>query len=234
MTEQSRFHTRFTTIGAVLLVVGGAMLALNFSPQSYFYGWVFWACMTFGCLALSLLHHMAKGSWGYPIMRLLEAGGGWRMLALFGLFFVPIALAWKNELYSWTQPAVAHLPKVAAKMPFLNLFGYLSLGTFAVFIFWAYRNEAWQKKEDETGDEKYLRWKTNWSSGFFPFFVLIINFAFTMWVMSMRPEWFSTMYGIWFLMQQALGAIAIMAMSINGTIVWRRAPGLRASTAVGR
>lgn len=213
--EQTRFHTRFTAIGGIAFLIGVILLGTGFSAQSYFYGWIFWACMTFGCFGLSLLHHMAKGSWGYPVMRLLEAGGGWKMLTVFGLAFIPIATVFKHELYPWTHEAEQALPLVAAKMPFLNMFGVLSIATFVIFIIFAFRNENWQRMEDETGDKKFLRWRTNWSSGFFPFFVLLINFAFTMWSMSMMPEWFSTIYGVWFLVQQGLAAMAMIAIIVG-------------------
>lgn len=218
--EHTRFHTRFMTVGVVALIAGLAMLASKLGDsavfsQSYFYGWMFWGCATFGCFALSLLHHMAKGSWGYPVMRLLEAGGGWKMLLVFAVLFIPIATTFKGPLYPWTHAATQQLPKVANKMSFLNLYPYFTVAVFVVFLFFAYRNETWLQKEDETGDKRYLRWRTNWSSGFFPFFVLFINFAMTMWVMSMRPEWFSTMYGIWFLVQMGLAAMAIVAIIVG-------------------
>lgn len=213
--ETTRFHTRMATLGGLGLIVGAVMLGTGFSPQSYFYGWVFWACVTFGCFGLSLLHHMAKGSWGYPIMRLLEAGGGWKMLTFVGASFIPISAMWMHDLYPWTHEEHANIPMVAAKMPFLNMFVPISLLTFLAFIFFAYRNEHWQKMQDETGDVKFLHWRTNWSSGFFPFFILFINFAFTLWAMSMMPEWFSTMYGVWFVVQQGLTALAIIAIIVG-------------------
>ncbi len=218
--EQTRFHTRFQAIGLLAFVVGAVLLFMKFGEQQvfaqgYFYGWIFWGCMTFGCFALSLLHHMAKGSWGYPVMRLLEAGGGWKMLAVFALGFVPIATMFKGDLYPWTHAEEQQIRVVAHKMDFLNMFPVLTVVTFLVFIFFAYRNETWLKSEDETGDKKFLRWRTNWSSGFFPFFVLFVNFAMTMWVMSMRPEWYSTMYGIWFLVQMGLAAMSVVAIVVG-------------------
>lgn len=214
--EQTKFHTKFTTIGALALVAGVLMTLSGPNEQSYFYGWIFWACVTFGFFGLSLLHHMAKGSWGYPVMRLLEAGGGWKMLFVFGLAFVPIMTQFKHALYPWTHADHRAIPVVAAKLPFLDgWFVPLSVLTFVLFIFWAYRNERWQRLEDETGDVKWRNMRTNWTSGFFPFFVLLINFAFTLWWMSMRPEWFSTISGIWFLVQQGLVAMAIIAIIIG-------------------
>jgi hypothetical protein len=215
--EQTRFHTRMQTLGGAAFFVGAILFALNANAGSYFYGWLFWACMTFGCFALSLLHHMAKGSWGYPVLRLLEAGGGWKMLAVFGVLFVPVLFEpMKHALYPWTHAEERALPILQHKLGFYD-FGFipLTLFTFAAVIFFAYRNEVWLQKEDETGDERYRRWRTNWSSGFFPVFVLIVNFAMTMWVMSMRPEWFSTMYGIWFLVQMGLAGMSVVAIIVG-------------------
>jgi hypothetical protein len=218
--EQTRFHTRFQLLGVIGLIAGAILMGVQFKQavfaQSYFYGWFFWGGLTFGCFAISLLHHMAKGSWGYPIMRLLEAGGGWKMLLLFAVGFVPIAAMFMHDLYPWTHAEHQANKFVAHKLPFLeNWFLPFSIATFLFFIVFAWRNEIWQKGEDDTGEAKYLRWRTNWSSGFFPFFVLFINFAITLWVMSMRPEWFSTMYGIWFLVQMGLGAMAVMAIIVG-------------------
>jgi hypothetical protein len=214
--EQTRFHTRFQTIGVVALLVGGVLLGLNWNSGSYFYGWIFWACVTFGCFALSLLHHMAKGSWGYPVMRLLEAGGGWKMITVFAVLFAPVAAFMMHDLYPWTHAAEQQNKFVAHKLPFLeNWFVPFSVATFLFFIVFALRNEAWLQKEDETGEKRFLQWRTNWSSGFFPFFVLFVNFAITLWVMSMRPEWFSTMYGVWFLVQMGLAAMSIVAIVVG-------------------
>lgn len=222
--EQTRFHTRFQAIGILALIAGAILMGMSFGQQavfaqSYFYGWFFWGGLTFGCFAISLLHHMAKGSWGYPIMRLLEAGGGWKMLSIYGvLFFLPILALphYMHDLYLWKHEDHRSIPLVAHKLPFFdNWFLPFSAATFLFFIVFAYRNEMWQKGEDDTGDKKFLRWRTNWSSGFFPFFVLFVNFAMTLWVMSMRPEWFSTMYGVWFLVQMGLGAMAVMAIIVG-------------------
>ena len=61
--EQTQIHLRFRLIGAVALVIGGiAWMSGGFEATSYFYGWVFWACMTFGFLGVSLLPHMAQRS----------------------------------------------------------------------------------------------------------------------------------------------------------------------------
>ncbi|HXH62355.1 MAG TPA: hypothetical protein VNI20_13490 [Fimbriimonadaceae bacterium] len=214
--ETTRFHSKMQVMGVIALIIGAIILATNFTPQSYFYGWVFWACVAFGFFGLSLLHHMAKGSWGYPVMRLLEAGGGWEMLLLFGLLFTPVWMSWRPALYSWMHEAERKIPIVAAKLSFLdNWYVPFTIAMFLVFVFFAYRNEMWLKKEDETGEKVYLQRRTNWSSFFFPFFVVGINFAVTLWIMSMRPEWYSTMYGIWFVVQQGLAAMAIVAIIIG-------------------
>ena len=47
--EETQIHLRFRAIGMAARVIGGvAWFSGGFEATSYFYGWVFWACMTFG------------------------------------------------------------------------------------------------------------------------------------------------------------------------------------------
>ena len=221
--EQTTFHKSFQTIGLIGLVVGlGLMFGTgSFTAQSVFYGWVFWTCVTFGFFSLSVLHHMTKGSWGYPIRRLLEAGSHPLMMLVFAIPILLIAFnigGWLDVLYpEWAPgPGEGEHMLGAQKLAFLQKgFPIMTVATFAVFIAMSHFSIKWQKNLDDTGDEKWLRRLTNWNSGFFPVFVLFINFSITFWVMSMKPHWYSTIYGIWFLVQQGLVALAIIAIIVG-------------------
>lgn len=186
--------------------------------QSYVYAFAALATVTFGFFGLSLLHHAAKGHWGYPTMRLLEAGGGWRSILLVAAAFVPVAFVWTKQLYPWANPeVVAADPVLQHKLPYLNLtrwtvFGFLALGAFA---FWAYRNSMWLRNQEKDGDPKWRDLRTNWSAPGLVMFVVFANFLYTDWVMSQDPHWLSTIYGIWFIVGGVLAALAIVAIVIG-------------------
>ena len=217
----NNFYKVFITLGGALLVAGVALYFLGTDGLdsrerllTYLYGWLFWACLTFGCFGLSLLHHMAKGHWGYPVMRLLEAGGGPLMLLVTFVLFLPI-LVNVETVYPWVGMSVEEIGPKAEWYLTTKFWQVRTVAYFAIFIFMSYRNRMWQRKLDDTGDRKYLRWITNWSSGFFPVYFLLMNFAITDWAQSLLPHWFSTMYGIWFIVMQALGAIALVAIIVG-------------------
>ena len=91
------------------LQIGGAVLALSligifFSPaqffRSYLFAYVFWAGLTLGCLAVTLLHHLSGGRWGAVVRRFLESST--KTFPLLALMFLPI-LAGMHSLYEWTD-----------------------------------------------------------------------------------------------------------------------------------
>ena len=52
-------------LGGILLLVAIAMMMTGMRQtmlQSYLWAWVFWGGLTFGCFAMTLLHHSLKGS----------------------------------------------------------------------------------------------------------------------------------------------------------------------------
>ena len=44
------------------------------------------------------------------------------------------------------------------------------------------------------------------------FYVLSVNFAFTDWVMALEPHWYSTIFGLWFIVGQGLLANGLVTL----------------------
>src|SRR5438552_2408594 len=82
--------------GVLLAIVGIVLFVLalgNNDPnvwQSYLVGFIIWMGLTLGCLALTLLKHVTRGSWGFPIIRFLETGA--MMVPLMAILFIPILM----------------------------------------------------------------------------------------------------------------------------------------------
>src|SRR5437016_7311814 len=98
----SRVSTRALIVGIVfsaLLVVGAFLDRVQFF-HAYLIGFIFWAGITVGSLALLMLQHLTGGTWGLVIRRVLEAGT--RTLPLVLLLFVPVVLGLK-QIYPWTN-----------------------------------------------------------------------------------------------------------------------------------
>lgn len=224
---KSRFIAGWTSLGIIVLVLGvlvvvasllqgGGMEAL---PKAYFFGWLFWAGVTLGCTGLALLHHVVRAKWSMPMFRLWEAGGGWQMLLVVGLLFAPILFLWGPEVWKWMLPEVVKEDKmVAHKAPYLN--------QFAMAIRWViyFGGLAWamwflaglMKKEEQTGKKAFSD-QRNWvAPPLLAVYVLFINFAMTDWAMSLDVHWFSTIYGVWRMIEFGICAMCIGLM-IYGT-----------------
>lgn len=190
--------------------------------QAYLFAYVFWIGFSLGSFALTLLHHVVRGTWGLPILRILEAGS--RTLPLMAFLFVPIAIAAAlGELFPWSFPEqeIAAIPHMAhavhIKHPYLNVPFFL-LRAVIYFTIWIAFSRFLNRSsllQDRNRDESLAHQRTNWSAPGIVVFVITITFAFTDWVMALDPRWFSTVYGFWFVVGQALSALALAVLIIT-------------------
>jgi hypothetical protein len=183
--------------------------------RSYLVAWLFWFGLGLGSLAIVLLHRMTGGSWGFAIRRLLESG--MRTLPLLALLFVPIAVG-MPRLYPWTDVAtVAHDPVLQHKSAYLNAPFFLARTAlfFALWIGSAVLMLRLSTKSDRTGDPRHERRARFFSGPLLGIYSVTMTLAAVDWAMSLEPHWFSTMYGVIFVVGQVLStlAFAIVASS---------------------
>lgn len=196
--------------GAFTLCLLGAMRNPEQFLRAYLLAFIF--CLTFplGCMSIAMLHNLTGGWWGLPIRRSLEAG--MRTLPLLAVFFVPLLLGF-SHLYVWAQPAGAGALE-GFKKTYLSpaFFVGRAVFYFAVWIVLAAALDRLSKKQDETGDPA-LALQMEAISG--PGLILIgltVTFSSVDWVMSLEPAWFSTIYGLIFMVVNALTAMAFVVV----------------------
>lgn len=228
-TQTTRIDRTFTMVGGLMLVLGlvGAGLGTSMNggdanalPHAYLFGWVFWACLTFGFFGLSLLHHAARGHWGFPIVRLFEAGGGPINLGVFGALVLPVFLIWKEIFFPWARAEEVAKDPVLMHRANLHYFDIAFVIArivlyIAVFAVLAHLNKTWLKNEEKTGDEKW--WKKRQAIGgvFLVLFVVCTNFLWTDVLMSQYAHWYSTIYGVWFIVGSCLLAFSMVAVIVG-------------------
>jgi hypothetical protein len=169
-----------------------------------------------------MLHHMSRGAWGLMVRRPFEAGA--RTILYIALLFVPIALGLQH-IYEWSDPAVvAADPLLQHKQPYLNVPFFLArtLLYFVSFAGLAYALSALSRRQDETGDPALFRRMQLIAGPGIVYFCLAITLAGVDWLMSVDAKWFSSLYGLYFLVCQGLSALAFITL----VAVWlsRRAP----------
>jgi hypothetical protein len=193
--------------GAAALAVGYAMNPAQFF-RSYLLGYVFWLGVPLGSLALLMLHHLTGGGWGFVIRRLCEAST--RTFAVMALLFLPIALG-ISQLYLWDQPKGISDPQLHDKVHYyLNPPFFLgrALFYFAVWIFLGYLLSRWSLEQDSSGDAHVTDRLEALSAPGLILFGITSTFAVVDWVMSLEPHWFSTIFGLIFIVVQVLSALA--------------------------
>src|SRR5713226_3579943 len=101
-TELSRVRNGALLVGLLFsaLMVAGLFLDRAQFFHAYLLGFVFWAGITLGSLALLMLQHLTGGAWGVVIRRVLESAT--RTLPLILLLFIPVVLGLRH-IYSWTN-----------------------------------------------------------------------------------------------------------------------------------
>jgi hypothetical protein len=205
------------------LVVGAAALALCVaaglrSPtqffRSYLLAFVFWIGLPLGCSAILMLHHMVGGTWGFPLRRLLESGT--KTLWLMAMLVLPILFR-LPALYSWADPSKVRVdPVLQYKHPYLNapFFVARTVVYFAAWTALAYFLNKWSSRQDETGEPGLTRRLQSLSGPGLLIYGLTVTFASVDWVMSLEASWFSTIYGMIFMVTQALAAMALVTLTV--------------------
>ncbi|MBI3211016.1 MAG: hypothetical protein HYZ37_19190 [Candidatus Solibacter usitatus] len=222
MTEAMRPHldrvqTRALIVGIVGIAATAAGLMMNQEQffRSYLLAFVYWMGVTLGSLGLLMLHHMVGGGWGVAIRRGLEAGT--RTLPLMFVFFIPIAFG-MHSLYEWTHADVVAKDTVLQhKSAFLNTNGFL-IRAVVYFVVWGFlimrlhKGSSIQEAKGYWGARSFLQ---RVSAPGLIVHVLIATLASVDWIMSLEPHWFSTVYGIIFIVGGALTTFAFMIIVVR-------------------
>jgi hypothetical protein len=214
MTDLRARFERIQRIGrlvaavAGLLTLVGAFLDRGAFFQGWLIGFLYWLALPLGSMALVMLHHMTGGSWGLAVRRLLEAS--MRTLPVFVLLFLPLVLG-MGDLYEWSHPdAVAADPVLQAKQPYLNVPFFLARAAlyFALWIGIGTILNRMSAQYDRTGDRRQVRRMRAVSGPGILVYGMGMTFAAVDWAMSLEPHWFSTIYGVMFIVGQGLATLA--------------------------
>jgi hypothetical protein len=218
--ELDQFSKRALVVGlaALALCALGAVLMQDARQffRSYLVAFVFWIGIALGSFAILMVQHMSGGAWGLVIRRLLESAT--RTFPLLVLLFIPIAIG-VARLYPWAHPddpvwnMSAEMKEIIHhKSLYLNIGFFLARAAF-YFLVWigvSHFLNKWSLEQDRTGVRHLTRKMQLLSGPGLLLYGFTVTFASIDWVMSLAPEWFSTIWGILFMGGQGLSALAFM------------------------
>ena len=216
MTETGENSLKLGRLPQYLVVAGAVLLAVCLAAgladrveffRSYLVAYLFWIGITLGSLALLMVQHLTGGRWALVIRRILEAGS--RTLPLMAIAALPL-LAGMRTLYSWSRPGESD-PVILERHLYLNpqFFVARMIFYFAVWFTLSHYLNKWSRMEDAGEASPSLWMRMEGLSGIgLVLYGLTVTFASVDWVMSLEPRWYSTIYGLLFMVGQALAALA--------------------------
>jgi hypothetical protein len=231
------WKTRATIIAlvfAVIAVVLGFLDAKGFDTDHVLRAWLLGTVLTFGWavggLALLMVQYVTGGKWGLLLRRPLEAMS--RTLPVVFAYWLVIAIAmYMKKLYLWAQVDGSSASDVAAalksgfineaqahaiafKRPMLNPEMFILVGLFC-FIVWEYYswrlNRLGLLRDADSADSTpmWIKKMENISGPGILVYALTMTAAVIYWVMSLDPTWYSSVYGLLFLVGQGYSVLAL-------------------------
>ena len=201
-----------------VLGIIGAVIGFATDPQEFYRAWlapfVFWFLIAAGALAILCLQYVTGGEWGVLIRRPLGAAS--RTIPLFLLFGLPLFLG-LSHIYSWATPEAAQDHLLHKKAFWLNApgWGIRALIYFALWTLWAWRLRRLSVSFAETRSPYTELARRKWAAGGLLVMVMTLTLTGVDWVMSLEPKWYSSMFGIAFIVGAGLSAFAFVTFFLT-------------------
>lgn len=208
--DRAQRRALFVGVFALGLSLMGLSRNADHFWQSYLFAFIFWAGLALGCLGIFFLHNVVGGNWGVAIRRFVESGV--KTLPLIALFAVPVLFS-LNTLYSWTHADVrAASFAVGHKAVYMNARFFIArtIFYFLLWFFFGYRILKMVNEHDRTGDPALFKRIKGASAPALLIFVVSTTYAFIDWIMSLEPDWYSTIYPWMFTVGEVLLTFAFM------------------------
>lgn len=204
-----RWQSRAFVVGIVASAVSIVGVFFNRAQffHSYLFAWLFWSGLSFGALVILMMQFLTGGMWGLALRALTIAA--LTTLPLMAFLFLPVLLGLR-DIYGWTHGALGEAAGYHHKAQWLNVpfFTARSVAYFAILVTIALLLRRWSIL---AADSKTMPARVSaLSAGGLIAYVLCMNFASTDWVMSLNPEWYSTIFVEVFAAGQFLSALALM------------------------
>jgi hypothetical protein len=219
--------------GAVAVILGFLGQAQDQLGWVHFLrAWLLGLMLTFGWavggLALLMVQYVTGGKWGLLLRRPLEAMS--RTLPLVFVYWLVIVV-WMKKLYLWAQVDGSRPDDVEAalksgfineiqahaisfKRPMLQPEMFFLVGLFCFAVWWLYswrlnRLSLQRDMDSPAHTPQWIKKMENISGPGILVYSLTMTAAVIYWVMSLDPTWYSSVYGLLFLVGQGYSVLAL-------------------------
>lgn len=191
-----------TAIGVVVFAV-----ALLMDPQRAWYSfltnYVFFLILGLGGVFLVALEYITSATWTVALRRLPEAASAYLpaafVLGIVLLIGVPHIYPWAKAGYTGI---LTHGKRIYFAMPFYSARTLIALAGWVAFSWWFVRNSTYQDThpavlEPRPSFGKPVRIRGKVAAAFLVFFAYSFTWCFVDWLMSLQPQWYSNMWGVY-------------------------------------
>ncbi|HVO11886.1 MAG TPA: hypothetical protein VMX54_14195 [Vicinamibacteria bacterium] len=207
--ELSRLERLGLPVGGAftLLTLIGLLVDRTQFFRSWLFAFLFWLGIAVGSLGLTMLNRLTGGLWGAVPRRFHEAAA--RTLPWMAIAFLPVLLG-VASLYPWAGPGAAADELIQRKAAYLNVpfFAARAVVYFGVWSLLALTLARWSWQQDQAPDRQRGRRIQGLSGVGLVLLAGTTTFAAVDWGMSLAPHWFSTMYGVLYIVGWTLSALS--------------------------
>lgn len=205
-------------LGAALAVVGGLTFAggLLADPAAAWAGLLlvsyYLLSLGLGCLVFVAFLYLSGAGWGVALRRLPEAAA---FLVPAGCLGVALVLVCHPSLYPWYGRSAEGPHGGSAFQQFWLSRPFFLLRALAYMILWTlftYALVRESRRQDEDGNVGRTRSSVRLSAAFLVVYGATCWLSSVDWIMSLEPEWVSTVFGVYHFSGMFLGALALVVV----------------------
>jgi hypothetical protein len=212
----------FGLLGNIGLIAGIALGYISHDGGKYFFhsyllNYCFVLSLALGAWFFVILQHLTRAGWSVTLRRLAELLGA-NIPCLIVLFLpILVPVLWRNPvLYSWAASnAAAGDELLRHKAVYLNP-TFFALRAAAYFALWLWLTRFFLKhslKQDRNADKAETLLMERRSPAAMLIFAGTVTFAAIDWLMSLSPDWYSTIFGVYFFAGIAVAGISILILA---------------------
>ena len=212
---------RKTLIGTVAVGVVGFAVALGFNDGRLWPGFLlnsfFFLTIALGAMVFVAIHHVSNAGWSAALKRIPEAmmsyvpvGAAAMMLVFFG----------RHSIYEWSHGIASTTDAMRMKGAFLNTPFFfvrmaVALGIWCLFVYLLRRQS---RLQDEDGLLEHTARSKKYSAIFLALFAVTFSLASFDWLMTIEPEFYSTIFAFYCfsgLFVSGISAVAVLVILLR-------------------
>ncbi len=210
----------YSRFGWTLLILGILLTIISFvvNPKHASFGLVmtltFVATVGIGALFWVGIEYVSSAVWSTPMRRPFEFISG--VIPFLIILAIPLLFN-MHTIFEWTHRALyKDDPTLLVKAPYLNI-PFFIVRTIVVFLVWwlfYYLITRNSRTQDTTRDQRLTTKNVKLSAGFIPVFGITITIFSIDWLMSLTPDWYSTIIGVYLFTGAAVASMAFATLMI--------------------